>query len=782
MFALVMIKDCLLGVPFGEELTSPYLGIWSCVFAAITVLIAIGFLCGIDKGWRQFEGMANKYLLYAFGFVWMFGFVVYDIGMCMGDLRSLLTNAPMAIIYAFKIFIFDSDISAIRASLYDDWLFMAAYSLVHFLAAVVSLVFVLKYFGFHIMAAFKRWFCATKDVTYIFWGMNDATYYLANDINQQTGCHRRRIVVVRTDGDSEEVTGRNGFERLFHFLSLKNLDLNRLKNLDCITTHCSAKISNVATEPHLHAPTADILRKELHLHSLCKLISKKTNEVLHIFFLSENEAENTQAVAALKKDATICQFLAHGNRTVKFYCHARYNSVHRVIEDELLAENIEVKVIDSSHINVELLKRKVELQPVSFVNIEKDATVSSPFHSLVVGFSEVGRDTVSFLYEFGAFVKSGSTNDEVERSDFQCHVVDKDMAHLAGLFVANTPAIQPAMPFMDGGESPKSLITLHHLDCLSVNFYQKLEGWIKDNLNYVVICTENDELNISLAVRIFKLAIRYRETMENFCILVRVHHDDNGHIRRIAEHYNRLWAAELQSIDKKKKTHQKTVSVEAQIQMPIYLFGLDKDTYTYDNIISDKLEEEAKRYKAMYDASINALKRQSGHKEETAPTWENEHKDLMQLTEEYKGYSPTYSGITRLRRIQSQNMANCFHTQTKQKLAYKALGEKDYAVLAEYQLFRKENEITYSWKESAIPNNSIIRVLDVLAQTEHLRWNASHELLGYRNEGGEEHKDEAKLQHGCLKTWQELSTIVQSYDYNMVDVSLGIIDLDIKNN
>ena len=43
--------------------------------------------------------------------------------------------------------------------------------------------------------------------------------------------------------------------------------------------------------------------------------------------------------------------------------------------------------------------------------------------------------------------------------------------------------------------------------------------------------------------------------------------------------------------------------------------------------------------------------------------------------------------------------------------------------------------------------------------------------------GGETFKDEAKLQHGCLKTWQELSTEVQSYDYNVVDVSLNIINL-----
>ncbi len=66
-------------------------------------------------------------------------------------------------------------------------------------------------------------------------------------------------------------------------------------------------------------------------------------------------------------------------------------------------------------------------------------------------------------------------------------------------------------------------------------------------------------------------------------------------------------------------------------------------------------------------------------------------------------------------------------------------------------------------------------MLDVLAMTEHLRWCASHEILGYRDQGDEEFKDEARLQHGCLKPWDELSDEKKSYDYNIVDVSLGII-------
>ena len=758
-------------------------GLCSFGLAALTIAIALGCSYLIDRKSHWIEEQVNKYLFAAFLLVWSWGFIIYNIGLYTGEPWSIFGNVPIAVLYAFGMFIFESDVSAIHQPFFNNGWFMLGFSTVHFFAAVISLAFVLKHFGFNVISALKRSFArSAKKNTYIFWGMNDATYYLAKDINNRfAGTRDYRIVVVRTTNDNNETAiEKTGVERLFDFFSMKNRDLERLKELNCYTLRTPKNLATIDNKLNDGATALNILQKQPRQKFLCKIISRMTTDTIHLFFLSNNEEANIRAVANLRIDSTIQTFAKKGK--VKLYCHARFNSVHRVIEDDRFSENIEVKVVDSSHISVELLKQKGDLQPVSFVNIEKDATVSSAFNSLVVGFSEVGQDTVRFLYEFGAFVKQGSTNDNVERSEFSCHVVDKEMADLAGAFAANAPSINLAMPFLDDEKLQESPITLHQLDCRSAAFYKKLEIWIKDNLNYAVICTENDELNISLAIRIFKLAIRYRNTMENFCVLVRIHNDGNEHFRRIAEHYNRLWASELQSTDKKKRTHQKKIRTTDHIQMPIYLFGLDEQTYTYENIISDKLEVNAKRYKAKYDASIDKLRRLSGNMAEDILTWENEHKDLMQLTEEYKGFSPTFSGIMRLRRIQSQNIANCKHLITKQKLALKALGEENYSVFEKHQLIRKENEITYVWKEYVKPKPEITRVLDVLAQTEHLRWNASHEILGYLDKGDENHKDEARLQHGCLKKWQELSPLIQSYDYNVVDVSLGIIDTAEKSN
>ena len=773
-----------IGLPIYKEMSifpenTPFsmLVFWSVVFAILVIFVTLIFSFFVDKKHKLFEEVANRSLTYVFVFVWLFGFVVYDIGMYTGEPWSLLGNVPMAIVHAFGIFIFDSDVSAIHEPFHNNTWFMASFSLVHFLAALVSLVFVLKHFGYNMIAAFRRRFIgSSKDNTFVFWGLNDATYYLAKDINKR--CEEEnnyRIIVVRTNAETEKENVPNGMNRLLNILSLKNKDVDRLKELDCITTNTFVNLSTCEIDENVQA-SLDILEKKLRLKSLCRIIRKKTTGALHLFFLSSDDNANIQAVANLKRDKTIQEFAKRGN--VKFYCHARYNSIHRVIEDELTEKNIEVKVVDSSHICVELMKGNPELHPVNYVKVENDATISSPFNAMVIGFGEVGMDAVRFLYEFGAFVKCNSRNGKVERSEFHCHVVDEKMEELAGVFTANAPSIETSKKWK---QEEDKMINLYSIDCRSVEFYEKIKKWI-EKLNYIVVATGDDETNISLAVRLFRLAIRSRQDdLDKFRILVRIQHDENGHIKKIKEYYNRLWAAELQDRpdekNKKKKLHQKSVASDAQVEMPITLFGSAESVYRYDNIIDNSLIKKAKKFKKKYDLSINELRIRSGEEPYPIEEWEDEQNSAMQISDEYKGYAPTLGGVMRLRRVQSQNLGNYLHVTTKKVLAETALGE-GYEDMFRHGLIRNEGELIYSWRDNSNdPIANVQKVLDVLAQTEHLRWNASHEILGYKGNEVEGYKDEARLVHGCLRDWDELKDITKSYDYNIVDVSLGIIDI-----
>ena len=745
------------------------------VIIYIIIMVCLVFLFYKKEKALDFCG---RHLTYAFIAVWILGFAVYDIGMYaeyslsgVSKFSALLGVAPMAIIDAFAMFALQSDVSAIHNECFNSSWFMFFFSIAHFLAAFISMVFVIKHFGFNIVSTIIRywkthfWVGEIQDL-FVFWGMNDATYYLAKDIVKEKKNINSKIIIVRINNEKENANERLGIERLFSFLSLtkNNLEnLQELQKMGCLTVSTFGSLTNILVTNNM-----DILRYELRLHGLVRLI-KHTKGIVHMLFLDKDNAFNIQAVDNLRQDKEIIDFAQQGQ--IKFYCHARYNSIHRVIEDELTHEHIEVKVIDSSHISVELLKKNPALHPVNYVTVEQDATVSSPFNALVVGFGEVGLDAVRFLYEFGAFVKSHDKN-EGTRSDFCCHVIDKEM-DLGGLFVANTPAIKTTMNRNEDEEN--KLINLYKMDCKSVGFYEKLETWIK-TLNYIVIATGDDETNISLAIRIFRLSIREREDdLKRLRILVRIQHDENGHIKKIAEHYNRLWEAELKS-ERDNKLHQKLVSLNCKLEEPITLFGSTESIYTYNHIIDETLKEHAKKFKEKYDQCINELKRISNKKPDVIQTWDEQQNDLMQLTGENKGYSPTFSGVMKLRRIQHQNIANSLHGETKIILAQKALGLEAYEKAHKHGLVRKDGSLTYTWSDhSSDSTERIQRVLDVLAQTEHLRWNASHEILGYQNEGNEVFKDEAKLKHGCLKEWKELSKETQSYDYNIVDVSLNII-------
>lgn len=747
--------------------------------AIMGLVLAVAAYILIRNWIKKSHSVRQVNLTMPFVVVWFFSFVVYNVGMYTGSPWSIPGNSFMAAIHAFGTFLLASDVSEIHEPFHNSALYMFCFSMAHLLAALVSMFFVIKHFGYNIVSWFRMFHSSHRacETTYVFWGLNNATYYLAKDIkhhHEENNDASYRIVIVRTNDNSGSISARNGMERLFNFLSLNNEEFAKLVELDCLTASTYGDLSHFDDAQATSDSEKDLLGHKLNLKTLRRIIAKATAKQLHMFFLSDDDAYNIQSLVNLLHDKTVDDF-ANAERQVKLYCHARRNSVHRVVEDEYLSDNIEVKVIDSSLLSIERLKLDLQYQPVSFVSVEPDATVSSAFNSLVVGFSEVGADMVRFLYEFGAFVKSGCTNNQVTRSDFRCHVVDKGMNNLAGAFWANAPGIKSDLALDNIDNEESAAILLHHMDCRSVEFYRNLKQWITD-LNYVVICTEDDEINISLAVRILRYAIRYRQHLNRFRIMVRIKNDDDGHIQRVAWHYNRLWVAETNGISDEKGhlIHQNTIKAHESIDTPIKIFGLEKDTYTFSCVISDDLEAKAVEFKTRYDSTICAMNRRDGDAQPKQVTWNEEYRNLKQLIGEYRGFAPTYTAITRLRRIQRQNRANAMHIQTKIALAKAALGEDAFERLIRQGVVRKENETIYTNPDGTPVDAMTARVLDVLAQTEHLRWNAAHEVLGYTTAHDVLHRDEARLIHGCIKDWQELPPEIQRYDYNVVDVSLFI--------
>ena len=773
--------------------------------ATVSLMFSLGFIVTavllfllLKKSNNRIWKFINDNLTVFFVLVWLMGFVVYDVGMCTGAKESLLFNAPMAVLHAFGMFVLDSDVSAIHDDFHHNWIYMGAFSAAHFLAALVSLIFVIEHFGYHIIASFKMfqeaYFRKAKKESFIFWGLNDATLTLADSIKSQAKSWPKnsyRIIFVRTNNDSESTSARNGMERLFHFLSLKNEDLKKLQDLGCLSTNTFFNSARLNT--NIDDPEPDVLKGELNLTWLARIITKKTTGKVHMFMLSGDPIANIHAVLALRRDKTIssvCTAVGNGQDSqleVTFYCHARDNSMNRVLEDFDLSSNTEVRIIDSAHLAVECLKRNPAYQPISLVGIDQCknyGTVTTPFTSLIVGFGATGKDALRFLYEFGAFVSSSSSGENVIRSPFYCHVVDCNMNTIKGPFINAAPAMFSSKNACDG----KPLVEMHEMSHDSEEFYHQLLDKLSPTLNYVLIAIGDDKAGMTLAIRILKFLKRKGRDFSQLKLFVRSYKKENyPYLKRVAQHYN-------------------------EGQERIVIFGQIESTYSYPLIVKDEFRLRGEHY---YDA-YRALNPQN----DNDGTWKQREKKLRGLvTLEKAGVDPktgcrtfvetavdhpepaSLNNLQTLRRKEKQDKANALHEATKIKILeqiipnwYSALVPKIFEfVETDTNMIisvKRVNKSKESPKVTIYPelNEKEQLLMDNLARLEHIRWNASHEVLGYTPIDtsayqGEHKCVEARMMHNCLVNWNQLdaesdlSTWVDDYkiyDYGVVETTIDI--------
>jgi len=782
---------------------NPYTLLWEGIGSVALYVFITAILLFLFYKKEKLIDFCGRHLTSAFFVVWIMGFVVYDMGLYtdhspnkLEAFWSLLGVAPMAIIHAFGMFLFQSDVSAIHQGCFESSWFMFFFSISHFLAAFISLIFVIKHFGFNMVAAIKLFFAKSclgksKDTTYIFWGMNDATYHLAKSINAQYRQKKEsyRIIIVRSNRDANNSNSRNGLDRLFNFLSSKDKDIERMREIEhCLTTNTFFSLPELNISSSNNPPN---ILKALGLEYVSLLIDKKTNGNVHMFFLSEDESANIKAIANLKDDCTI---LKRQGSKVTFYCHARHNSINRVIEDFDTANSIEVKIVDTSSLSIECLKRDVCLQPINFVDIDKTknyGTVTSPFTSLIIGFGETGKDALRFLYEFGAFVDSDNSNG-THRSKFNCHIVDKQLNSFIGPFRNSSPQLFSNRNRSDGS----LLVETHPIDYNSDEFYNELLCKLAPDLNYIVIAIGNDEAGMTLAVRILKYMRRQGRDFKKLRILVRSYESSLfPHMNEIAKHFN-------------------------ENEERITLFGNEEQLYTYSMIIEDEFEQHGKDYYEAY-RSLNPEHDEDG-------SWEQRRKKLKGLIklkkkqtdpntgcpvfEETLIINPapaTLNNLQKLHRKETQDKANALHEATKMKILeeiipnwcnqlvpniFEFINTGQHVIVRikrKHQYKNNPKEVHYTDLESKEQ-----LLMDNLAKLEHLRWNASHEVLGYtpmpayvpNNERG---CDEAKVTHNCLIDWEDLDNESDKidyirdykiYDYGVVETTIDIYRRDKEKN
>ena len=608
---------------------------------------------------------------------------------------------------------------------------------------------------------------------YVFFGINEPSRLLARSIKEKEGERSVVIFVEHREANSED---QNGWDGIVGMFTHRRQTFADAEELNARVTFTESRLCNI--DKNL-LENNNIL-EEINLRKLRQFIQQLatiSDAELHIFFLSDKEDENIRALSVLALDSTIHQVNESVN--LRFYCHARKNGLNRIVEDISVKHGIEVSIVDSSFLAVELLKADEMNHPVHLIEMDdkNPTTVKSSFDSLIVGFDEVGRDALKYLYEFGAFVDYRSKVDNVMRSPFHCTVVDRRMDDLKGNFETFSPAVMKQRN-IDGSK----LVEFKTCDIQSGEFFDDIIGLsLRQKLNYIVIAIGDDEMGMTIAIRILNHIRRYREDLSKLRIYVRSYNSDKeSFFKQIADYYN-----EGYNTDSDKRY------ITDSIIIP---FGQKERIYSYDMIVGEDLIEKGKLFQERYAQAkgddlwnirrllLSGISRVKG-----------KDKDKKKILEAIPigQRKASFKDLQSLRRKESQDLANALHADTKMQLLRNAL-PKDFDWKSFYARYFKSDGMTVNceghYDKIYYPlltkqENAIILNLACL---EHLRWIASHEMLGYiKARNGLHRCDERTREHNCLCPWQELdeeSVAVHKEegwdcDYKLFD--FGVVDITI---
>ena len=595
---------------------------FSTPIVTILVLVAFLYIIGRIVISRQSRTiLINNLKVFAF-FVLIAGWAVYFWGYWQfyDEELNLISLTLRSFLSSIGMFALQSDLQYfVQAQAKNAPVFLSLFAIIHFLAALISATFVINYVGVRIMA-WQRMRKAKGQDLYIFWGINDNSIFLADNIHKRN--LNGMIIFVGTPKDVEDGSQQLSLSTLINGQTHRKDRIRRIESLDAIITYCSEEFSleNLSAER-----TSTISAENQHtnifgsigLRSLAKMIRKSKDSSIKFFFLSDNEKNNLESTSLLldaieKKDADLC-----GCQYLDIYCRARKNKENSVFEKLAYIKTIEtlpnVHLIDSANLAVQILKKNVDYQPISFVtpNIEL-ATVDSSFTALVIGFGETGRDTVRFLYEFGAF-----PNSEGKKSTFKCYAIDKQMKNLSGLFYNNAPALKN-----------NKEIELLQIDCLSLYFWKWLEDKI-ESLNYIVISLGDDDVEMRLAINLLEKLYKSRKTTDPFKVFIRSNSKENEkRMIEIVDFYNK------------------------KVGNNLVIFGKQEELYTYNNVID---EDAIKQAKVFYAGYANLSSRDE--------KWDERHMMNGKNKEDI-----TLNDINAVIRKENQDIANYRHIDTKLRL------------------------------------------------------------------------------------------------------------------
>lgn len=691
-------------------------------------IIALFVLCNTRWGYKlPLEKIMSILALVAF----LSGVFLYTIGFAHRGNYGHVTFVLFAIISSAEMFLLKSEYSFISDICKDSPGYMLMFSLTYLTAIFCSIMFVLRAIGIRMGAWLKMLIArvtaplnAGYDL-YVFFYPNNSVIQLARSIYKQNKWYKRKVKLLFVCKANVDNYVKKDVAQMIGLYSDKKEQMDTIfrEEMDSLVVFCTKDIAecNSVNEDYL----------KMSGINQSKILFKYAASV-KLLILTENEKRNLETAHKLAGDITIERCNEVGKH-VDIYCMARKCNTNSTLEEMMLKTNEDVHVIDSSYLSVATLKMNPSYLPISFVDSE-GGVVKSAFHALIIGFNETGQEALKFLYEYGAFLGMDD-----RRSPFHCIAIDSNMNSLMGKFYMDIPGLR--------GEKD---IQLLQMTAGTNEFWDMLEKDICQ-LNYIVIASGNDENDIALAIDIYKVACRYRRNnLKYFKIFVRSYKAGNEiKLVSLQRYYNRLNMKESGGGE-------------------IVVFGKEQDIYSYRMIILDEMKRKAKKAYDVYNKLTNENK-----------SWEDRRKELIG--------SNNLFAYQALKRKEGQDFSSAYHVDTKMILA--GVKNPNRMTADELQRIRQLRAMFTVMERhdkkwlNVNTEDASFKLLENLAKNEHLRWNASHILLGYVPDKSICGCDEVTKRHKCLVSWNELleyDTDFQYYDYKFVEMALKIKEDEMK--
>ena len=675
---------------------------------------------------------------------------------------ALLLRSAIA---SMEMFVSESELIEVEHHIASNPYYMMWFSLTHFLAICISAAFILHILGIRAISYLKMrltWRKQKKDL-FVFFDLSQESVNLAKDICKSNNVGKNfRIVFVKTPMEDSHLE-RFSFSHILSFADNRNETIEELMEINALLTYSRKSITIGMNDKEWEETIGlNILRRYI----------KKYTENIYFFCLSANEENNINTAVALSKRYP-------DNERHHVYCRANKDS----ITDSLASSNL--KFIDSANLAVMELKKNVAYQPISFVNPDiKTGVATKPFRCMIVGFGETGFEFFRFLYEFSSFV--GKENHE---NPFYCDIIDPKAEQLENSLYLHCPALE------EKEDTDRTHCILFHNGTIEDN-REMIEKLIKD-IDYVVVCTDNEKENLSIGITLLNLAYKYRKYTNRLAVFIGINNNrEFQKAQEIAKFYGECGRRDGNG---------------NHYDFSLVPFGAKQQLFTYKNIIGDDILKKAQTFYYEYQKTATLLDTEYEGQLSKSPQkeWQdresNEKKDV-------KGAAGLYYKNELLQK-ESQDIANVWHIKTKLYLSgicynYKDDSDKCYAKDLHNKLYecintvmqklldrmkeaRKHHEkftkshqfileqISIYEKEHNILAGEYQTLFENLAKCEHLRWNASNRLLGFRKFENATDNDKHYLQktHACMVAYEKLlaNEVLRDtikYDYNTILVSM----------